>query len=72
MKTRITVRIISYLGIAAVTLGALCTLEKRRADTAERELRYRGEQAFGKTGKRQITHGGSHLLEVAIPFITIQ
>lgn len=46
MKTRITVRIISYLGIAAVTLGALCTLEKRRADTAERELRYRGEQAF--------------------------
>ena len=35
-------------------------------------LAYRGEQAFGKTGKRQITHGGSHLLEVAIPFITIQ
>ena len=35
-------------------------------------LAYRGEQAFGKAGKRQITHGGSHLLEVAIPFITIQ
>ena len=35
-------------------------------------LVYRGEQAFGKAGKRQITHGGSHLLEVAIPFITIQ
>lgn len=34
-------------------------------------LAYRGEQAFNKAGKRQITHGGSHLLEVAIPFITI-
>lgn len=35
-------------------------------------LAYRGEQAFNKAGKRKITHGGSHLLEVAIPFITIQ
>lgn len=35
-------------------------------------LVYRGEEAFAKAGKRQITHGGSHLLEVAIPFITIQ
>lgn len=35
-------------------------------------LVYRGEEAFAKSGKRQITHGGSHLLEVAIPFITIQ
>ena len=35
-------------------------------------LVYRDEQAFYKAGKRQITHGGSHLLEVAIPFITIQ
>ena len=35
-------------------------------------LAYRGEQSFNKAGKRQITHGGSHLLEVAIPFITIQ
>lgn len=34
-------------------------------------LVYRDEQAFNKAGKRQITHGGSHLLEVAIPFITI-
>lgn len=34
-------------------------------------LAYRGEEAFNRTGKRQITHGGSHLLEVAIPFITI-
>ena len=34
-------------------------------------LAYRGEQAFNKAGKRQITHGGSHLLEVAIPFIQI-
>lgn len=34
-------------------------------------LAYRDEQAFYKAGKRQITHGGSHLLEVAIPFITI-
>jgi len=34
-------------------------------------LAYRDEQAFNKAGKRQITHGGSHLLEVAIPFITI-
>ena len=31
----------------------------------------RGEEAFAKAGKQQITHGGSHLLEVAIPFITI-
>lgn len=35
-------------------------------------LAYRQEQAFAKTGKRQITHGGSHLLEVAIPFIEIK
>jgi hypothetical protein len=35
-------------------------------------LAYRGEQAFNKAGKRQITHGGSHLLEVAIPFIKVQ
>lgn len=34
-------------------------------------LVYQDEQAFYKAGKRQITHGGSHLLEVAIPFITI-
>ena len=34
-------------------------------------LAYRQEQAFAKTGKRQITHGGSHILEVAIPFIEI-
>lgn len=34
-------------------------------------LAYRDEQAFNKAGKRQITHGGSHMLEVAIPFITI-
>jgi hypothetical protein len=35
-------------------------------------LAYRDEQAFNKAGKRKITHGGSHLLEVAIPFITIK
>lgn len=34
-------------------------------------LAYRDERAFNKAGKRQITHGGSHMLEVAIPFITI-
>ena len=34
-------------------------------------LAYRGTAAFAKPGKHQITHGGSHLLEVAIPFIEI-
>lgn len=34
-------------------------------------LAYRGTEAFAKPGKRQITHGGSHLLETAIPFIEI-
>ena len=34
-------------------------------------LAHRGEGAFLRVGKRKITHGGSHLLEVAIPFITI-
>ena len=34
-------------------------------------LSYRDEKAFLRAGKRQITHGGSHVLEVAIPFITI-
>lgn len=34
-------------------------------------LAYRGIEAFAKPGKQQITHGGSHLLEAAIPFIEI-
>lgn len=34
-------------------------------------LAYRDVLAFLRPGKHQITHGGSHLLEVAIPFIEI-
>lgn len=34
-------------------------------------LAYRDTSAFLRPGKHQITHGGSHLLEVAIPFIEI-
>lgn len=34
-------------------------------------LAYRDTQAFLRPCKHQITHGGSHLLEVAIPFIEI-
>lgn len=34
-------------------------------------LSFRDTSAFAKPGKHQITHGGSHLLEVAIPFIEI-
>lgn len=34
-------------------------------------LAYRDTQAFLRPGKHPITHGGSHLLEVAIPFIEI-
>ena len=46
MRTRWAVRLISYLGTAAVAFGVLYALEKRDADTAQRALRYRGEQAF--------------------------
>ena len=48
MNRRIAVRCIAYLGAAALVLGALYILEKRDAETAERALRYRGEQAFAE------------------------
>lgn len=35
-------------------------------------LAYRGTQSFKKPGTTSITHGGSHLLEVAIPFVKIE
>jgi len=35
-------------------------------------LAYRGTQSFKKLGTTSITHGGSHLLEVAIPFVKIE
>lgn len=35
-------------------------------------LSYRGTQSFKKPGTTSITHGGSHLLEVAIPFVKIE
>ena len=35
-------------------------------------LSYRGTQSFKKPGTTSITHGGAHLLEVAIPFVKIE
>ncbi len=48
MKRRLAVRVIAYLGAAAIVFCALYTLKKRDADAAERALRYRGEQAFAE------------------------
>ena len=46
MKRRFAVRVIAYLGVAVLVLGALYTIKYREADAAGRALRYRGEQAF--------------------------
>lgn len=48
MKKRTTIRIISFLAAAAVALGAASVIFYRRAMTAEREERYRGEYAFSE------------------------
>ncbi len=48
MKKRTTIRIISFLAAAAVALGAASVIFYRRAVTAEREERYRGEYAFSE------------------------
>ena len=43
MKKRTTIRIISFLAAATVALGAASVIFYRRAVTAEREERHRGE-----------------------------
>ena len=48
MKKRTTIRIISFLAAATVALGAASVIFYRRAVTAEREERYRGEYAFSE------------------------
>ena len=48
MKKRTTIRIISFLAAATVALGAASVIFYRRAVTAEREERHRGEYAFSE------------------------
>ena len=48
MKKRTTIRIISFLAAATVVLGAASVIFYRRAVTAEREERHRGEYAFSE------------------------
>ena len=48
MKTKTAVRVISLLSAGLVCLGAASRTSARAAASAERELRYRGDQAFSE------------------------
>ena len=61
MKKRTTIRIISFLAAATVALGAASVIFYRRAVTAEREERHRGEYAFSEL--RAAADGRSAALE---------
>ena len=48
MKKRTVIRLISFFAAGTIVLGAASILFYRRAVTAEREERYRGEYAFSE------------------------